>query len=285
MMKKIVETLGTVNACMDRMDAANEALPSQIKRAIDDKAEESGQVTAQFVMEKLEAHSKAVSAVLGNQIKRNIAEVMRDLDITTKPLMTAGNGNAETNKVETTGIKFGRRFHKFCHCESVRNGSLVSRAIPEDFDFPAAKLQSAWFAYLVGYPNNRLFAHDDDTGELLTDELGEYVMVRAPIRPLRHLSDDLLPRGNLKSTRLKKKFRDDWRPVLKAMHDANRPVITNTPEALMDNKFLEETFKVGTAHLMVKYPQMFDGTGAARCHTWSIGSWNKHLKLAARGNK
>ena len=117
------------------------------------------------------------------------------------------------------------------------------------------------------------------------DEDGKCVMMKAPIRPLRDLSDDLLPRGNQKSTRLKKKFRDDWRPVLKLMHEGNRAAIANKPEALMDNEFVQETFNVGMAHLKMKHPQMFDGTGATRCHFWSIGSWNKQLKLAARNNK
>jgi len=266
------------------MDTVNDTLPSRIKDAIDEKAAESGQVTAQFVIEKLEEHSKAVSTVLGDQIKRSVAEVLRDLNIP-KPLTLAGDGDgdAQTNEVETTGVRYGR-FHEFRYRESARNGRLFSWAVPEDFDFPAAKLQSAWFAYLVGYPNNRSLARNED-GELLTDARGEHVMVRSPIRPLRHLTYDLLPRGNLKSKRLKKKFRDDWRPVLKVMHEVNRAAIANTQEALMDNMLLQETFNLGIAHLKSKYPQLFDGTGATRCNIWSIGSWNKHLNLAARRNK
>ena len=199
-----------------------------------------------------------------------------------EPLTTAA-GDAQTNEVETTGLRFGR-FREFRYRESVRNGRLFSWAVPDDFDFPAAKLQSAWFAYLVGYPNNRSLARDEDTGEVLTDASGKPVMVRSPIRPLRYLADDLLPRANLKSKRLKKKFRDDWRPVLKAMHGVNRAVIANTPEQLIDHSFLEETFKLGIAHLKLKHPQLFSGTGASRCQIWSIGSWNKHFKLAGRRN-
>jgi hypothetical protein len=285
MMKKIVATLDVVKACMEKMDTVNDTLPSRIKDAIDDKAAESGQVTAHFVIEKLEEHSRAVSTVLGDQIKRSVADVLRDLNIP-QPLTTAGDGDgdAQTNEVETTGVRYGR-FREFRYRESVTNGRLFPWAVPEDFDWPAAKLQSAWFAYLIGYPNNRSLARDEDTGELLTDVRGEHVMVRTPIRPLRHLTDDLLPRGNLKSKRLKKRFRDDWRPVLKVMHEVNRAAIANTQEALMDNTFLQETFYLGIAHLKSKYPHLFDGTGAARCHIWSIGSWNKHLKFAARRNK
>jgi len=266
MMKKIVATLDVVKACMEKMDTVNDTLPSRIKDAIDDKAAESGQVTAHFVIEKLEEHSKAVSTVLGDQIKRSVADVLRDLNIP-QPLTTAGDGDgdAQTNEVETTGVRYGR-FREFCYRESVTNGRLFPWAVPEDFDWPAAKLQSAWFAYLIGYPNNRSLARDDDTGELLTDVRGEHVMVRTPIRPLRHLTDDLLPRGNLKSKRLKKRFRDDWRPVLKVIHEVNRAAIANTHEALMDNSFLQETFYLGIAHLKSKYPHLFDGTGAARCH-------------------
>ena len=81
-----------------------------------------------------------------------------------------------------------------------------------------------------------------------------------------------------------KKQGDDWRPVLKAMHGVNRAVIANTPEQLIDHSFLEETFKLGIAHLKLKHPQLFSGTGASRCQIWSIGSWNKHFKLAGRRN-
>ena len=166
----------------------------------------------------------------------------------------------------------------------MRNGRLFSWVVPDNFDFPAAKLQSAWFAYLVGYPNNRSIARDEDSGEVLTDARGEPVMVRSPIRPLRYLKDDLLPRGNQKSRRLKKKFRDDWRPILKAMHDVNRAAIANKREQHIDHSFLEETYNLGIAHLKLKHPSLFSGTGASRCQIWSIGSWNKHLRTAAWRN-
>ena len=283
-----METLRGVNACMRRMDAANEALPAQIKAAIDEKAVESGQVTAQFVMDKLEAHSKAVSRALGDTVKQNIAAVLRDFDITTKYSQTAGeegDGTATaTTNIDTAGVKFGR-YHEYRYRESVRNGRLFNWAVPEDFDFPPAKLHSAWFAYLVGWPNNRLFARDENTGELVKDADGKCVMMIAPIRPLRDLSDDLLPRGNQKSTRLKKKFRDDWRPVLKVMHSANRAAIANTAVALMDSNFVQKTFTVGLAQLKLKHPEIFEGTGAARCHFWSIATWNTYLKAAQRKNK
>ena len=49
-----------VNACTEKMDEVNETLPEQIKDAIDKKAAELGRVTAQFVMECLQEHSKAI---------------------------------------------------------------------------------------------------------------------------------------------------------------------------------------------------------------------------------
>ena len=155
-------------------------------------------------------------------------------------------------------------------------------AIPDDFDFPTAKLRSAWFAYLFGFPNHRSIARDGDTGNVLTDEKNVPVMVRTPIRPLRFITDDLLPRGNSKSKRLKKKLRDDWRPVLKLMHSANRETIANTQLDQIDSKMVEETFKVGVAHLKMKFPVLYDGTGVVRSNFWSIGTWNKHVKAAAR---
>ena len=205
MMKKITESLNTVSSCITKMDECNKALPSLIKAAIDEKAAELGQVIAHFVMEKFEAHSNAVSLVLADEIKRKISAVLCDLNITTKQPWAAGDEGEihTTTDIETAGIKFGR-YNEYRYRESVRKGRLFNWAVPDDFDFPAAKLQSAWFAYLLGYENNRSIARDEDTGEPVLDELGKYMMVRTPIRPLRHLSDDLLPRRNQKSTRLKR---------------------------------------------------------------------------------
>ena len=90
-------------------------------------------MTAQFVMDKLEAHSKAVSRALGDTVKQNIAAVLRDLDITTKYSQTAGaegDGAATdtTTNIETAGIKHGR-YHEYRYRESVRNGRLFNWAV------------------------------------------------------------------------------------------------------------------------------------------------------------
>ena len=45
---------------MAKMDAVNKTLPDQMEDAIDKKAAESGQVMAQFIMERLQEHSKAL---------------------------------------------------------------------------------------------------------------------------------------------------------------------------------------------------------------------------------
>ena len=109
--------------------------------------------------------------------------------------------------------------------------------------------------------------------------------MRTPIRPLRFLTDDLLPLVNAKKTRVRKTFRDAWRPVLQEMHNANRARIANTSLQEINHDFLQQTFNVGVQAIQDKYPELFSGCNVARSHIWAISTWNKNLALLKRGRR
>ncbi len=175
-------------------------------------------------------------------------------------------------------------FSAYNYRDSSKGFRLGTWAVPDDFDFPPCKLRAAWMAYLFGFPNNRSLKRHDD-GELVLDENEETVMILTPIRPLRFLTDDLLPRSNSKSKRLRKFFRDCWSPILKFMHNANRARIANTHLKAINHDFLQETYDVGVEALVTRYPDLCTGANAARSHIWAISTWNKKMLLERRKKK
>ena len=134
-------------------------------------------------------------------------------------------------------------------------------------------------AYLFDFPNNRSHATNAD-GSVMLDDDEEPVVVRTPVRPLRFITDDLLPVGNAKHKNLRKFYRDYWRPILGLMHDANRARIANCKLDEINNDFLEETYTAGVEALKNKYPELFEGANATRCQIWAISNWNKELRAA-----
>ena len=286
MMKRVVEAFDKMDACMEKMEKIHDNLHETIGAAINAKAAESGHVTAQFVLDKLSEHAGTVSARLRDQMKNEITEALRDLDIAPRPRPQPAAAVIEDERDRNMPFiaLAGSRLGRFQEYTWGTGGRRSAWAVPHDFSFPAVKLRAAWMAYLFGFPNNRSQATNDD-GSLCTDDDGEPVPVRTPIRPLRFLTDDLLPLLNAQSTRVRKTFRDAWRPVLHEMHDANRARIANTPLQEISHDFLQQTFDVGVKALQEKYPELFSGRHAARSHIWAISTWNQRMNQVKRNRR
>ena len=79
--KRITEIVRKLDGCMDKMDTYHSELPQMIADAIDAKAAESGHVTAQFVLEKLQEHSGVVTDVIRHEMKVKIVAALKELDL------------------------------------------------------------------------------------------------------------------------------------------------------------------------------------------------------------
>jgi hypothetical protein len=279
LMKRITKTFEKVENCISLQEKMLDELPQTIADAINDKAVEAGQVTAQFVMEKLQEHSGAISAVIKEQIRKDIHDALREMNIepTQQPEQPQQVPDAPRG-LEVGGRRDGR-FRDYKYADR-------SWAVPNDFDFPTAKLRDAWFAYLYGFPNNRSIKLDEDGKRMYHDEENEKpIMIRTPVRPLRFIRHDFLPGNNAKAKRIRNRFRDNWLPVLKIMHNANRAEIANMPLEGINHVFLQTTFNTGMGALKEKYPEIFEGPNGTRCHIWAVSTWNCVLEKVQRQKK
>ena len=281
MMKKLTEMFSKIDCCMTLMTKINAELPQTISDAINDKAAEAGQVTAQFVMEKLQEHTGSISATIQREMQTNIAQILREMDI--QPRQQAVHvvpDHPPECPVDLGGVQQGR-FRIYTYREGHRRRRSGSWAVPDDFDFPALKLKAAWMSYLFGFPNNRSIKTDENGAQVL-DEEGNMVIIRTPIRPLRFLADDMVPMANSKSKRIRKKYRDDWRPILLLMHDVNRAMIANTPLEKVNHGFLDTTYNLALNSISSRYPELFSGVNASRHQIWVISTWCKEIKRLKR---
>ena len=136
-------------------------------------------------------------------------------------------------------------------------------------------------SYLFGFPNNRSIKTDGNGAQVL-DEEGNMVIIRTPIRPLRFLSDDMVPMANLKSKRIRKKYHDDWRPILLLIHDVNRAMIANTLLEKANHDFLDTTYNSALNSISSRYPELFSGVNASRHTIWVVSTWCKEIKSLKR---
>jgi len=161
---------------------------------------------------------------------------------------------------------------KYDHNKKDKKGEKTSPkncgfAVPPDFSFPSPNLRSAWEFFLRGFPSN-----------MSKDESG--AVIRTPVRPLRYIKDATdkhLPRG-----RVRKKFVDDWKPVLSFMYNKTKQHIINVPEESMDADFLDATYVAAREQLEEKYPSLFEGINADRNRTWKVSNWSKKIKTLNR---
>ena len=76
-MEKMLEMFSKNDGCMTFMTKINAELPQTISGAINNKAAEAGQVTAQFLMEKLQEHTSSISDTIQHEMQTNVAQILK----------------------------------------------------------------------------------------------------------------------------------------------------------------------------------------------------------------
>ena len=246
-MKKLKSWFVTLQGDIDKLLNMVEKLPEVIKNAIDEKCMESGQVTAPFVLNLLEEHSKEMSSAIRDAVR----EATQDLNL---PRRSMADTLSRTAPV-LGGMQMGLY-------RDYSGGNVV----PSDFIFPSSTLRAAWTAWLIGFPNNRSIRRVVG---------GEDTISITPVRPLRHIvKDTQLPQHN----RVRRTWADEWKPVLKVMNDGAKQSIGNTRVEDMNAAFVESTYNVARACLESKYPRLFEGNDSERNRSWKVATWSKKVR-------
>jgi len=249
-MKKCFET---VENGIDRLLAANEAIPEVIKAAIDEAARDNGQVTSSRVMELMQQHTNTMQSTIAQTVKDAVQEATRNL-------VSLGTSNQQSSTTTTSAAMGGIEIGMF--------REYSGNAVPLGFKFPSADLRTAWRMYLLGLPS------------LKSTKTGTSELYHTPVRPFRYINSTRhLPRGQLRRS-----FNDEWRPVLEYMFNAAKTHINGKREEEMNAEFLEVTFVTATESLESKYSTLFTGD-RRKINTRKISTWNRKFRQAQKAAK
>ena len=242
LMEDVAKMYGAVQEYQAEIRELKTLLPEIIKNAIEDKATESGQVTATFVMERLNDAFEGVTSKWDAAISKTIESTISRLGF------TPGNGEnivaSEVPRTQTAvlGAQGVSLYPSYKYQDPNAKGRNVNRTdwdVPSDFAFPTADLYVAWTAWLLGYPLNR---SKKATGQ----------MYSTPVKPLHLLRHS---NARLPST-LKKKFDNYWRPILELMHGEVDADIRQKPVERIDDAFIKATYAHALKSICLKDPDV-----------------------------
>lgn len=230
-------------------------LPEVIKQSIDEKASESGQVTASFVVDLLEKHCETISTQVDTSVKEAVAEATRHFQPAEPQPQQPHNAIAANGRFPLGGLQLGR-FREYA-------GGF---AVPPDFRFVSSvTLRRAWDAWVIGYPGNISTTKDDD---------GNTIRTNSPVRPLRFITqNNMIPTAN----RARRVWADEWKPVLLVMHDGAKDMIRNIGQNA-GAELMEASYHAGRAKLQEKYPRLFEGANDERNRQWKVATWSRKVR-------
>ena len=249
--KIIKESLETIHNAVEEQTVAIREIPQMVRESVEALAQNAGHVTPARILQVLEEHTAAVSTIVKQTVKDAVEEATRNLAPATRHVV-----QDESRRLGVSGISLGR-FREY-----------DGRAVPSDFALPSVDLRTAWDFYLRGFPSNRSTSSGPPT--------------IAPVRPLRYItasnSASLLPCKNCNGKPVRKKYVDDWKPVLLLMFNDTKHLIINTREEDMNADFLETTYVTARDKLEERYPTLFAGDNRDKTRQMRISTWCKKIK-------
>ena len=242
MMDELKDFYDAVQGYSAEVKELKETLPTMVKDAIEEKAAESGQVTAQYVLDQVtDAISKATdgmeekitAAVEKANAQLGIVNTSNDTQDAVADATVPAVSRAQEGATQTLFPSFKYHDPK----PTKRNKNRTDWDVPADFDLPTADLYVAWTAWILGYPLNH---SKKSNGDL-------YV---APVKPIHLLRD-----GNLPSA-IKKRFDNAWRPILELMHTEVQSTVENKSAEKADHEFVKVTYNLALKNVCLKYPDI-----------------------------
>ena len=249
--KIIKESLETIHNAVEEQTVAIREIPQMVRDSVEAIAQNAGHVTPARIIQVLEEHTATLSDIVEQTVKDAVEKATRNLAPATRHVV-----QDESRRDRVSGISLGR-FREY-----------DGRAVPSDFVLPSVDLRTAWDFYLRGFPSNRSTSSGQPT--------------IAPVRPLRYItasnSASLLPFKNCNGKSVRKKYVDDWKPVLLLMFNDTKHLIINTREEDMNADFLETTYVAARDKLEERYPTLFAGDNRDKTRQMRTSTWCKKIK-------
>ena len=237
-------------------------LPDIVKNAIEEKATESGHVTASFVLERVTDEITKATDTMESKIITAIGKAT--FHLRSNAASATGSVISDITSPAVVPRPRERGYHQLYqsykyHDKNAkkRNKNRADWDVPVDFDFPTGDLYVGWTAWLLGYPLNRSKKSD-----------GEVYL--APGKPLH-----LLRYGHL-SANIKKKFDNHWRPILELMHQEVDAAIRSTPVEKRNDGFIRSSYDLALKNVCHKYP----GIAAALSGGRAISTCSKAIRAS-----
>ena len=271
MMEEIKMFYKEIQGYKEEVRDLKERLPQIIKDAIEEKVLESGHVTAQFVLDCVKEAFTTAGEEIGERIEKSVWRQTKHLAAVTGTETDGAETAPEGPQVPSPRMVTLYPTYGYSDPEAnKRNRTRRTWDVPQDFTFPPADLFVAWTAWLKGYPLNM-------------SERPDGTLYLAPVRPLHMLDRDHV----YVPFKLKKKFDNSWKPVLKIMESDVEEAVKKTRVEDRNYAFVKQTFDRGFSCLCAEYPEISEklGSGAkvASCSTWVRGVNCKRRKLARSG--
>ena len=213
------------------------SLPDIVKNVIEEKATESGHVTASFVLNQVTKEITKATETMESKIMTAVGKATSHLGFN-----AAGASGSVVSDIPSPVAVPRERGHQQLyqsykyHDENAKkcNKNRTDWDVPVDFEFPTGDLYVGWTAWLLGYPLNR---SKKSNGEV-------YLATVKPLHLLRY--------GNFPA-KTKKKFDNHWRPILELMHGEVDAVITSTPVEKRNDRFIRSSYDLALKNVCHKY--------------------------------
>jgi len=241
------------------LDDLKSTLPEIVKNAIEEKGTESGQVTATYVMDRLNEAFDDATGKWEMTITTAVQQAASRWGF--HPSTCAGEEVQHSRAAADSRVARGATLYRsYTYNDPNARGRHIHQTnwdVPADFDFPTADLYVAWTAWLLGYPTNQ-------------SKKADGVIYPAPVRPLRLLRHH----GQLPAL-VKKKFDNAWQLILELMDAEVAVAITKQPVEKIDHACISATYKHSLKNICLKNP---DIPSALNANKQAISTCCKSLK-------
>ena len=249
MMDEVRNVYRVIQGFISEIHDLKATLPGRVKNAIQEKGTESGQVTATFVMDRLNEAFENATGKWEATITAAVQQAASSWGL--HPSTCAGEEVSCSRAAAGSRVARGTTLYKsYTYKDPNARGRRVYQTdwdVPADFDFPTADLYVAWTAWLLGYPSNQ-------------SKKADGVTYPAPVRPLRLLRHHA---GQLPAL-VKKKFDKAWRPILELMDAEVAVAITKQPVEEIDHAFIKATYNHALTNISLNNPEIASALNATR---------------------
>lgn len=250
-----------LTACLATLEAVK-GMVDEVKKAvcdaIEDKAEENGQVTGQRLKQILEAHQTSIVELITEKISELRTEIQsqtltgaaQEQDVLDDDAMPFADG-AEDEEVQNQQGQPQVRYRTYVH-----HGRYWQ--VPADFAFPTSvNLETVWKIWIQGLPGNETI---DTNGN----------RQQAPVRPVRKMKLNMLPKS------VKKSYQLHWRPIFSLMEQAPGIQIDGD----LDAESILTSYEAGKEFLKTRVGYVFQKQNAKPME-WQISTWSKMVAYSS----